>query len=377
MRHEPLRLGVATPGGDSPGMNACLRAVVRAAVASNCQPIGIKHGVLGLARGAHDDFSELSPVAVASLLEERGTVLGSSREGGLREYLSKLVDGRSLDLSDSALLAEGPTGERVGTLVAQRLVSNGIQALVLIGGDRTSRVAMLTASALSVPFPIVVIPASIDNDVKGSEITIGFDSAVSAAVAAVDNIRATARAMSRLFVVEVMGNRHGHIAAEVALACGAEGVIVPDKPPACQARLQQAAERISRSRRTGRSSGIIIVAEGARFPGQRRRAAAETAARFLADQLPDMEIRLQIIGYVQRGAPPTAQTRVLAARCGADAVDRILKWRADPQTGNPELCAIRRSGDLVFEPLTGSVVQSMPGHVQSVLELIDRIASVD
>lgn len=310
---DRLRVGIATPGGDAPGMNACLRSIVKASrvhTSPTIELVGFLDGALGLVRGRKKDIVRVDERLLADKLDRAGTVLRSARADSLRGILA--------------------TPENILLIAADRIAATclkqHIKGLVLIGGDTTCEAARLVSRATDGRVAIVVIPASIDNDVAGTSTTIGFDSAVEAAVASVDNIRQTAAALGRIFIVETMGAESGQIAAHVGLASGAEEVLVPEHGDYSEADLKELADRLRHRSEQTRSS-LVIAAEGATFssavqtPTER---AGSLLERLLRERMPHgTQIRTTILGHLQRGALPTATTRALAAEAGVLALDTV------------------------------------------------------
>ncbi|MBI3610186.1 MAG: 6-phosphofructokinase [Nitrospirae bacterium] len=285
-------IAVLTSGGDAPGMNACVRAVVRTGAACGLRVIGFRHGFAGLMAG---EQILLDPRAVANIIQRGGTFLGTSRSP---EF--KTVDGRRKAI--------------------EVLKSAGADGLIVIGGEGSFHGAqdLIQESGIRA----VGIPGTIDNDLYGTDFSIGFDTAVNTALEAIDRIRDTAASHERLFFVEVMGHRTGFLALEVGLAGGAEAVVVPEVPT----DPEQLCKILSESRSRGKSSSIVVVAEG-EAPG---------FAFTLADQVRsgvEMESRVVILGHIQRGGPPTARDRVLASRLGAAAVETLAGGRTGVMVG--------------------------------------------
>jgi 6-phosphofructokinase 1 len=280
------RIGVLTSGGDAPGMNAAIRAVVRHALGKGLEVTGIRRGYAGLLAG---EFHPLVRARVANILQRGGTVLGTSR---CEEFYTP--EGRALA---SAML---------GTA--------GIDGLVVIGGEGTQG-TLRAATALAAEHGTVVagVPGTIDNDIYGTDYTIGFDTAVNTALEAIDRIRDTAASHDRLFLVEVMGRTSGEIALGVGVAGGAEDVLIPERP----ADLATLGAELRQSWERGKRSSIVVVAES----GEQGRAfgLAEHIRR-----LTGLEPRVCVLGHVQRGGTPTARDRILASRLGAAAVDIVL-----------------------------------------------------
>ncbi|RTH40531.1 6-phosphofructokinase, partial [Thermus scotoductus] len=276
------RIGVFTSGGDAPGMNAAIRAVVRQAYALGLEVIGIRRGYAGMILG---EMVPLGVRDVANILQRGGTVLLTARS---QEFLTE--EGRAK--------------------AAEKLKAAGIEGLVAIGGDGTFRGAMRLLEEHKVP--VVGVPGTIDNDLYGTDYTIGFDTAVNTALEAIDRIRDTAASHERVFFIEVMGRSSGFIALDVGLAGGAEVIAVPEEP----VDPKTIAEGLMESLRRGKSSSIVVVAEGA-YPGG--------AAGLLAaiQEHVRVEARVTVLGHIQRGGSPTAKDRILASRLGAAAVEAL------------------------------------------------------
>jgi 6-phosphofructokinase 1 len=277
------RIGVLTAGGDAPGMNAAIRAVVRTAANAQIEVVGFRRGYEGLIR----DLAEpLSGRSVANIIQRGGTFLETSRSPEFRTPASR-------------------------GLAARNLKRHQIEALVVVGGEGSMRGAKVFGDETGTP--VFVIPASIDNDIPGTDYSIGFDTAVNTALDAIDRIRDTAFAYERVFCVEVMGRDSGFIAIAVALGGGAEAVIVPEIPFS----LDDICNRVEESHRRGKRSSIVVVSEGPRTGGVIPVADALTARL-------GMQARVVVLGHVQRGGAPTARDRLLASRLGAGAVAAIL-----------------------------------------------------
>jgi len=276
------KIGVLTTGGDAPGMNAAIRAVVRTALSYGMEITGIEKGYCGL----HEkEFVGLNSRSVSGIINEAGTFLKTKRFPQFKE-------------------------KDVREKCHRNLIEESIQGLVVIGGDGSARGAY--TFSVDFDFPVVLIPASIDNDLYGTDFTVGFDTAVNTAVAAVDNIRDTATSHERIFVVEVMGREKGNLAIEVAVACGAEIVIIPE----IKMKGSRIVQLLKEQEKKGKTSSIIILAEGAGKAGE--------LTTFLQKELPEKQIRYSVLGYIQRGGSPTYLTRVLATQFGKAAVE-ILK----------------------------------------------------
>jgi len=285
-------IGVFTSGGDAPGMNACLRAVVRTGLRRGLHVVGIRRGYAGMLKG---EFEEMDHSSVSNILQLGGTIIKTAR-------------------SKEFLLAE----ERAK---AAHLVKDaGIEGLVAIGGDGTFRGAQCFWEEHQIP--IIGAPGTIDNDLYGTDETIGFDTAVNTALDAIDRIRDTATSHERLFFVEVMGRESGFIALEVGLAGGAEMILVRGD----DVGVEQIHGFILSGIKRGKTSSIIVVAEGDEEGG-----AIEIARR--VQELGGVECRATVIGHTQRGGRPTARDRVLASLLGAAAVEALLSGESAKMVG--------------------------------------------
>ncbi|MDP2953671.1 MAG: 6-phosphofructokinase [Chloroflexota bacterium] len=280
-------IGVLTSGGDAPGMNASIRAVVRVGVEKGLRVYGIRDGYQGLIAGT---FQEMGPRSVGNILQRGGTVLGTSRSEEFRT----------------------PKGRREA---AARLKRHAIDGLVAIGGDGTFRGALELHKEHGVP--VVGLPGTIDNDLAGTDFTLGFDTAVNTALEAIDRIRDTADSMKRIFLVEVMGRTRGYIALYAGLAGGADAVLVPEVPDDIPALCSRLRSRLA----TGKRSSIVVVAEGAEAGGAFR--IAEQVMECIRDTV-EVETRVCVLGHVQRGGSPTATDRLLGSILGDAAVDALL-----------------------------------------------------
>lgn len=275
-------IGVLTSGGDSPGMNACIRAVVRTALYYKYEVFGIQNGLQGL---IDNSIQQLYYDDVSNIIQRGGTILGSARSKEFRTY-----EGR----------------ERAH----QNLKTHDIDALVVIGGDGSFTGASILAEEFGVK--IIGCPGTIDNDLYGTDYTIGFDTALNTVVEAVDKIRDTASAHHRLFFVEVMGRDAGFIALQSGIAVGAEDILIPEVNTDIQALI----DKLKTSKQKIKSS-IVIVAEGDDAGG-----AFEIASK-VGEELPDYDTRVSVLGHIQRGGNPTAYDRLLATRMGCEAVEQL------------------------------------------------------
>ncbi len=317
-------IGVLTSGGDAAGMNAAIRSVVRTAIVRGLKVTGIRRGYTGLIEG---DAQPMDLGSVGGIINRGGTILRTSRS------------------------ARFPTPE--GQAEAARQIERmGLDGLVVIGGDGSFRGA--EALHATCGLAVVGIPGTIDNDIGGTEYTIGFDTAVNVALDAVDKVRDTADSHERLFVIEVMGRSNGHVAAAVGLAGGAEVILVPERP----FDLVQVAERLKQGISRGKLSSIIVTAEGA--------AKAADVAVFMENYL-KRDVRYTVLGHIQRGGAPTATERMMASRFGQMAVDLLIAG---------ETCVMTAWMDDVLEAVPLSASWQSPKTLDlSLLELAELIAS--
>jgi len=287
-------IAVLTSGGDSPGMNAAIRAVVRAAVFNNIKCFGIYRGYQGL---IEDDFEELGPRSVRNLINRGGTFLKSARSKQFRE---KEFRQKSYD----------------------NLRNRGVDALIVIGGDGSFTGAEIFSDEFDIP--VIGIPGTIDNDINGTDYTLGYDTALNTVVEAIDKIRDTASSHDRLFLVEVMGRDAGDIALNSGIGAGAEEILIPEE----NLGVEKLIESLHKSRKTGKTSSIVVVAEG----DQIGRNIAKLALK-LEKELPEYETKVTVLGHIQRGGSPSCFDRVLASRLGVGAVDALLDGKSNIMVG--------------------------------------------
>lgn len=274
------KIGVLTSGGDSPGMNAAIRAVVRKAINHDLEVIGIKNGYSGLIEG---NFEKMAVGSVGGIIQRGGTILFSARS---KEFLTKEGQEKALE----------------------QLKTHQIEALIIIGGDGSLR----GAEALTkLGFPCIGIPATIDNDISGTDFTIGFDTALNTIIEAVDRIRDTATSHERTYVVEVMGKEAGDLALWAGFAAGAESIVIPEKAES----IEDITIRLKRSYDRGKKYSIIMLAEGVGTANEYAEKIQEHTG---------LETRVTVLGHTQRGGSPTALDRILAGRLGAKAVELLL-----------------------------------------------------
>ena len=287
------RIGVLTSGGDAPGMNAAIRAVVRACAFHNVEVEGIFQGYAGLMAG---DFKRLNERSVARILGRGGTILKSSR---CKEFLT--TEGRATAI--------------------EQMKKHHIDSLITIGGNGTFTGAHILSQESGIP--VMGIPGSIDNDLFGTDHCIGFDTATNTVVDAVDKIRDTATSHNRIFFVEVMGRNSGFIALKAGIASGAIAIVLPEDEMTSEELMQI----LRASEKSGKSSSIVIVAEGVKG------GTAYELANKVAAENPDYDTRVSVLGHLQRGGAPSCYDRVIASRMGVAAVEGLLQGRKDVMIG--------------------------------------------
>lgn len=289
---EIRNIGVLTSGGDAPGMNAAIRAVVRAALYYKLKVTGVSRGYDGLINA---DFIPMDGKSVANIIQRGGTILKTAR-------------------CDAFRTAEGRA------LAYKNLQESNIDALVVIGGDGTFTGAHIFSEEYD--FPIIGLPGTIDNDLEGTDLTIGYDTAINTVVNAVDRIRDTAESHDRLFIVEVMGRDSGLIALRSGIGVGAEAILIPE----AKTGIEDLVNRVEHGRKD-KASKIIIVAEGDEAGG------AYNIGEVLKERFPLHDIRVSVLGHIQRGGSPSCADRVLASRLGVAAVEGLLEGRTKVMAG--------------------------------------------
>ena len=287
MSKKVSKIGVLTSGGDSPGMNAAIRAVVRTALYNKMEVFGIMHGYTGM---VEDDIIKMDGRSVANIIQRGGTILKTSR---CMEFMQ-------------------PEGRKKAY---ENLQKRGINGLVIIGGDGSFRGAQTFSNEFDIP--CIGLPGTIDKDIAGTDYTIGFDTAANTAVEAIDKIRDTADAHDRLFLIEVMGRDAGYIALHSGIATGAENILIPEKKTDIDQIIQSLEEKEKRKKLVN----IIIVAEGDEFGG------ADELSKLIKNKLPKLETRVCVLGHIQRGGAPSCMDRVLASRMGYHAVESLIEGR--------------------------------------------------
>ncbi len=294
MASKIKKIGVFTSGGDSPGMNAAIRSVVRTCAYLKIECVGIYRGYQGMIEG---DFKSLDARSVNNIINKGGTILKSAR---CEEFRTKEGRQKAYD----------------------QLVKEGIDAFVVIGGNGSFYGAMLFNQEFN--FPVMGIPGTIDNDILGTSYTLGFDTAINTVVEAVDKIRDTASSHNRLFFVEVMGRDVGHIALNAGVGAGAEEILIPEQ----NLGLERLLESLKRSKASGKSSSIVIVAEGDKTGKN-----VFELKEYVEEHLPIYDVRVSVLGHMQRGGNPTCFDRVLASRMGVKAVESLLEGKSNYMVG--------------------------------------------
>jgi 6-phosphofructokinase 1 len=288
------KIGVMTSGGDSPGMNAAIRAVVRACAYYNVQCVGYYRGYEGI---IDNDCVELTSRSVKNIINRGGTILKSARSEEFRT-----IEGRKKAYDN--------------------LKSEDIDALVLIGGDGTFTGGALFSKEFDIP--VIGIPGTIDNDIYGTQYTIGYDTALNTVVEAVDKIRDTASSHNRLFFIEVMGRDAGFIALNSGIGAGAEEILIPEE----NQPLEKLLESLERSKKNGKTSSIVVVAEGDKTGKN-----VFELAEYVKDNLDDYSPRVTVLGHLQRGGSPSCFDRVLASRLGVRSVELLLEGKQNVMVG--------------------------------------------
>ena len=304
-------IGLLTSGGDAPGMNAAIRAVTRMAIYNNLRVVGIKRGYYGL---VYNEMEEFTSKSVSNIIQQGGTILKTAR---CREFTTS--EGRAK--------------------AYENMKAAGIDALVVIGGDGSLSGARIFAEEYDVP--IVGLPGTIDNDLGGTDETIGYDTALNTIVEAVDKIRDTATSHERLFLVEVMGHMAGYLALNGAIATGAEAAIIPEM----ETEIDQLGDLINRGFRKSKNSAIVLVAENPETGG------AMGLAQRIKEEFPEYDARVTILGHLQRGGSPTAADRILASKMGAQAIIALMEGQRNVMIGI-------KNGDLVYVPFSKATQHS-------------------
>ncbi|QCR24828.1 6-phosphofructokinase [Pontibacter sp. SGAir0037] len=304
------KIGVFTSGGDAPGMNACIRAVVRASIYHGLEIYGIQRGYNGMING---EIFQMQSTSVSNIIQKGGTILKSARS---KEFMTK--EGRKQ--------------------AYEQLQKHGIEGLVAIGGNGTFTGASIFYEEYGIP--TLGAPGTIDNDLYGTDYTIGYDTAVNTALDAIDKIRDTADSHERLFFVEVMGRDSGYIAIPCAIGGGAEIVMIPEALTSIEA----VTASLTQGRNKNKTSFVIVIAEG------EKEGNSTVIARQVSEVLPHLDSRVTILGHVQRGGKPTASDRMLASQLGIACVEGLMAGRTN------EMAGIVNS-ELVFTPFIDTITK--------------------
>ncbi len=323
---KPIKkIAVFTSGGDSPGMNAAIRAVVRTCAYLNVECLAIRRGYQGMIDG---DFVAMNARSVNNIINKGGTILKSARCDEFRN----------------------PEGRKKAY---DQLLKAGVEGMVVIGGDGSFRGATIFNEEFG--FPVIGIPGTIDNDIFGTRYTLGFDTALNTVVEAIDKIRDTASSHNRLFFVEVMGRDVGHIALNAGVAAGAEEILIPEE----NLGLERLLESLRRSKKSGKSSSIVVVAEGDKTGKN-----VFELKEYVEHHLPIYDVRVSVLGHMQRGGAPTAFDRVLASRMGVKAVEALLEGKTNLMVGIID-------NEIVLTP----ILEAIKGHTKIDRELI-RVSDI-
>ena len=294
MSKKIYKIGLLTSGGDAPGMNAAIRSIVRCCAFYNVDCVGIYRGYEGLIDG---DFKMLTARSVNNIINLGGTMLKSARS----------IEFRTSEGRKKAHL---------------QLKKAGIDALVVIGGDGSFTGAMIFNKEFN--FPVIGIPGTIDNDIYGTNYTLGYDTALNTVVECIDKIRDTASSHKRLFFIEVMGRDAGHIALNAGVGAGVEEILIPEE----DLGLDRLLESLKRSKRAGKSSSLVVVAEGDKTGKN-----VFELKDYVEENLPDYDVRVSVLGHMQRGGSPSCFDRVLASRMGVKAVESLLDGKSNFMVG--------------------------------------------
>jgi len=293
MAKKVTKIGVLTSGGDSPGMNAAIRAVVRTGIYYGLEVFGIMRGYSGI---IENDIIPMHSRSVANIIQRGGTILKTAR---CKDFFQ-------------------PEGRQKAY---QNLKKLGIDGLVIIGGDGSFRGADIFSREFDIP--CIGLPGTIDKDIAGTDFTIGFDTAVNTAVEAIDKIRDTADAHDRLFIIEVMGRDAGYIALHSGIATGAEHILIPER----KTDIEELVASLQEKERRKKLVNMVVVAEGDEFGG------ANEVAKVVKERLPFTDTRVCILGHIQRGGSPTCLDRLIASRMGYAAVESLLEGRHNVMVG--------------------------------------------
>ncbi|HYF30752.1 MAG TPA: 6-phosphofructokinase [Chitinophagaceae bacterium] len=292
MANKVTKIGVLSSGGDAPGMNAAIRAIVRTGIYHGLEVFGIMRGYQGL---IENDIVPMHSRSVANIIQRGGTILKTARSKVFLE-----PEGRKKAYENLKVL--------------------GINGLVIIGGDGSFRGA--DAFSREYDIPCIGLPGTIDKDIAGTDFTIGFDTAVNTAVEAIDKIRDTADAHDRLFIIEVMGRDAGYIALHSGIATGAENILIPER----KTHIDELIDSLQEKEKRKKLVNMVVVAEGDEF-------GANEIARIIKERMPQTETRVCILGHIQRGGSPTCLDRLIASRMGYSAVECLIEGRYNVMVG--------------------------------------------
>ena len=319
------KIAVLTSGGDAPGMNAAIRSVVRTCAFHQIECVGIYRGYQGMIEG---DFKEMGPRTVNNIINKGGTILKSARS---KDFQTK--EGREK--------------------AYEHIKAAGISALIVIGGDGSFTGAEVFSKEFN--FPVMGIPGTIDNDIYGTSHTLGYDTALNTVIECIDKIRDTASSHNRLFFVEVMGRDAGHIALNAGIGAGAEEILIPEE----DLGLDRLLESLQKSKASGKSSSIVVVAEGDKLGKN-----VFELKDYIEEHLPEYDIRVSVLGHMQRGGAPSCFDRVLASRLGVKAVESVLEGKSNFMVGILK-------DEVTLTPL----VQAIKGHYPIDMELL-RVSDI-
>lgn len=325
MAENIKKVAVFTSGGDSPGMNAAIRSVVRTCAYKNIECVAIYRGYQGMIDG---DFKEMNARSVNNIINKGGTILKSARCEDFRT-------------------------EKGRQKAYDQLKKANIDAFVVIGGNGSFAGAVKFNQEFN--FPVMGIPGTIDNDILGTSFTIGFDTAINTVVDVIDKIRDTASSHNRLFFVEVMGRDVGHIALNAGVGAGAEEILIPEQ----NLGLERLLDSLKRSKKSGKSSSIVIVAEGDKIGKN-----VFELKEYVEEHLPIYDVRVSVLGHMQRGGNPTCFDRVLASRMGVRAVEALLEGKSNYMVGI-------RDNKLVLTPIE----EAIKAHTEIDMELL-RVSDI-
>jgi 6-phosphofructokinase 1 len=288
------KIALLTSGGDAPGMNAAIRAVVRASIYHNVNCVGIYRGYQGMIEG---DFKQMDARSVKNIINKGGTILKSARS---KDFIT-------------------PEGRKQAY---ENLKKEGVDALVVIGGDGSFTGGLVFSKEFGIP--VMGIPGTIDNDIFGTSHTLGYDTALNTVVEVIDKIRDTANSHNRLFFVEVMGRDAGHIALNAGIGAGAEEILIPEE----NLGLDRLLDSLKKSKESGKTSSIVVVAEGDNIGKN-----VFELKEYVEKNMPEYDVRVSVLGHMQRGGAPSCFDRVLASRLGVKAVESLLEGKSGYMVG--------------------------------------------